>query len=567
VEQRSSVYVKLPDKYREGGVRGQTMQGLMSERPLLISAILKHAAIYHRETEIVSRTVEGAMHRYTYDEAERRSKRLARALQRLGIGLGDRVGTLAWNTFRHFELYYAISGIGAVCHTINPRLFDEQVLYIVNHAADRLLFVDASFAPLIERLAPHLPAECRIVWMTGEGAEPAASRSSLPCYEALIAAEDEDFEWPEFDERSAAALCYTSGTTGKPKGALYTHRSTLLHAFGISLSDAIPLSARDTVCPVVPLFHACGWGTAYTAPMNGAKLVLPGPRLDGQSLYELFEAEGVTVSLGVPTVWLNFDTYLAGSNARCSTLRWLLCGGSAVPPSLIEALESRGISLRQGWGMTEMSPLGTTAALKATHLGLDSAAQMKVKAKQGRPVFGVEMKVVDDAGRKLPPDGESMGELLVRGPWIISGYFDDAEASAAAIDPEGWFRTGDVATIDADGYMQIMDRRKDVIKSGGEWISSIDLENAAIAHPDIAEAAVVAVPHPRWAERPLLIVTRQPDHRPQRDDLLAFLAERFPRWMLPDDVVVLDELPHTATGKVMKTRLREMFRDHPLADR
>jgi fatty-acyl-CoA synthase len=549
------------------GLREEAMQGLMSERPLLISAIIKHAALYHRDTEIVTRTVEGPLHRYTYGEAERRAKRLARVLLKLGVKPGDRVGTLAWNTLRHFELYYATSGIGAVCHTINPRLFDEQIVYIVNHAADRLLFVDTSFVPLLERLAPQFPADTRIVLMTEEGAEPSTSFARLPCYETLTAAGDEDFEWPEFDERTAAALCYTSGTTGKPKGALYSHRSTVLHAFGISLPDAIPLSASDTVCPVVPLFHACGWGIAYTAPMNGAKLVLPGARLDGQSLYELFEAEGVTVSLGVPTVWLGFEAYLAASGARCSTLRWVLSGGSAVPPSLIEAFERRGILIRQGWGMTEMSPVGTTAAPKAKHLGLDPNAQMKVKCKQGRPVFGVEMKLVDDAGQRQPHDGGSTGELLVRGPWIISGYFEDAEASAIAVDEDGWFRTGDVATIDADGYMQIMDRRKDVIKSGGEWISSIDLENAAIAHPDVAEAAVIAVPHPRWAERPLLVVTPRADCRPQCDDLLAFLAERFPRWMLPDDVVVLDELPHTATGKVMKIRLREMFRNHRLPER
>jgi 3-(methylthio)propionyl---CoA ligase len=540
------------------------MQGLMSERPLLVSSIIKHAAAFHRDTEIVSRTMEGATHRYTYGEAERRSKQLARALLRLGIGPGDRVGTLAWNTHRHFELYYGISGIGAVCHTINPRLFEEQIIYIVNHAADRLLFVETSFVPLIERLAPKLPAECRIILLTDPSVEPADRLSGLPAYEELVAAEHDDFEWPEFDERAAAALCYTSGTTGKPKGALYSHRSTVLHAFGISLPDAIPLSARDTVCPVVPLFHACGWGTPYTAPMNGAKLVLPGPRLDGQSLYELFEAEGVTMSLGVPTVWLGFDAYLSATGARCSTLRWILSGGSAVPPSLIEAFERRDILIRQGWGMTEMSPLGTTAALKAKHLALDPEAQMTVKAKQGRPVFGVEMKVVDDTGQIQPHDGKSIGELLVRGPWIVSGYFDDDEASAAVVEPDGWFHTGDVATIDADGYMQVMDRWKDVIKSGGEWISSIDLENVAIGHSDVAEAAVIAVPHPRWGERPLLIVTPRPGRRPDRDALLGLLEQRFPRWMLPDDVVVLDELPHTATGKVMKTRLREMFRNHQL---
>lgn len=543
------------------------MQGLMSEQQLLVSAIIRHAATYHRDTEIVSRTVEGPIHRYTYGEAERRSRRLAQALLRLGIKPGDRVGTLAWNTFRHFELYYGISGIGAVCHTINPRLFDEQIIYIVNHAADRLLFVDASFVPLIERLAPHLPAQCRIVLLTEEDVEPSGKLPKLNCYERLIADEDEDFEWPEFDERTAAALCYTSGTTGKPKGALYSHRSTVLHALGVSLPDAIAFSARDTVCPVVPLFHANGWGTAYAAPMNGAKLVLPGARLDGPSLCELFEAEGVTMSLGVPTVWLGFEAHLSATGAGCPTLRRLVCGGSAVPPSLIEALERRGIVMLHAWGMTEMSPLGTTAALKGKHLGLDDAERMAVKSKQGRPVFGVEMKVVDDKGRAQPHDGKSMGELLVRGPWIISGYFEDAEASAAAIERDGWFHTGDVATIDPDGYMQIMDRRKDVIKSGGEWISSIDLENAAIAHPDVAQAAVVAVPHSRWAERPLLVVTPRPQCLPKRDDLIAFLAERFPRWMLPDDVVVLDELPHTATGKVMKTRLREMFQDHKLPER
>jgi acyl-CoA synthetase (AMP-forming)/AMP-acid ligase II len=543
------------------------MQGLMMERPLLISALIKHAATYHRDTEVVTRTVEGAIHRYTYGDAEHRAKQLAKALLRVGIRPGDRVGTLAWNTFRHFELYYAISGIGAVCHTINPRLFDDQIIYIVNHAGDRLLFVDTTFVPLIERLASQLPKGCRVVMMTEENATAPTSCSVLPSYEELIAMEDAEFEWPEFDERTSAALCYTSGTTGKPKGALYSHRSTVLHAFGISLPDAIPLSARDTVCPVVPLFHACGWGTAYTAPMNGAKLVMPGPRLDGQSLYELFEAEGVTMSLGVPTVWLGFEAYLSATDAHCSTLRWLLCGGSAVPPSLIEAFERRDILLRQGWGMTEMSPLGTTAALKAKHLGIDADAQMKVKSKQGRPVFGVEMKVVDDAGQAQPHDGKSIGELLVRGPWIVSGYFEDPESSAAAVEKDGWFHTGDVVTIDPDGYMQIMDRRKDVIKSGGEWISSIDLENAAVAHPDVAEAAVIAVPHPRWAERPLLIVTPRPNRRPERDDLLNFLAKRFPQWMLPDDVVVLEELPHTATGKVMKTRLREVFHDYKLPER
>jgi acyl-CoA synthetase (AMP-forming)/AMP-acid ligase II len=543
------------------------MLGLMSERPLLISGIITHAAIYHAGTEVVTRTVEGPIHRYTYADAETRAKRLARALLRLGIKPGDRVATLAWNTHRHFELYYGISGIGAVCHTINPRLFDDQIVYIVNHAADRLLFVETSFIPLVERLLPQLPKDCRII-LLGD------AQTTLPVlatYDALNAAESEDFEWPEFDERTAAALCYTSGTTGHPKGVLYSHRSTVIHALAASLPHAIPMTASDVVCPIVPLFHACGWATAYTAPMNGAKLVWPGARLDGPSLCELFNAEGVTLSLGVPTVWLGFEAYLRETGATCATLRGVLSGGSAVPPSLMAAFEARGIDMVQGWGMTEMSPLGTVSALKAKHAGLDAEGKRRVKGKAGRPVYGVEMKVVDDDGHALPHDGSSVGELLVRGPWIVSGYFKNEEATAAAVEPDGWFHTGDTASIDPDGYMQISDRRKDVIKSGGEWISSIDLEVAAMAHETVAEAAAIAIAHPRWGERPLLIVTPRPGlpagRRPERDALIAFLGERFPRWMLPDDVLIVDELPHTATGKVMKTRLRELYAAPPSPNR
>jgi 3-(methylthio)propionyl---CoA ligase len=537
----------------------EAMLGGMSERPLLISSIISHAATSHGDVAIVSRTVEGSLHRYTYRDAERRSKQLAGALLRLGIRPGDRVATMAWNTHRHFELYYAISGIGAVCHTINPRLFDDQIVYILNHAADRLLFVDATFLPLVERLASRFPADCRVVVMADPAGVPDTRLPTLPCYEALLAPESGELVWPEFDERTAAALCYTSGTTGHPKGALYSHRSTVLHAFAISLPDAISISADDVVCPVVPLFHACGWGIPYAGPMNGAKLVMPGPRLDGESLYTLFESERVSYSLGVPTVWLGFESYLSTSGKRCSTLNRVLSGGSAVPAAMVEAFARHGIDMRQGWGMTEMSPLGTTAALKAKHYALAPEEKFAVKLKQGRPVFGVEMKIVDDAGRTLPRDGKSIGELLVRGPWIISGYFKDEAASVAAVEPDGWFHTGDMATIDADGYMQIADRRKDVIKSGGEWISSIDLENAAVAHDDVAEAAVIAVPDPRWGERPLLVVTPRPGRRPDRQALIELLARQFPKWMLPDEVVCLDELPHTATGKIMKVRLREMF--------
>jgi fatty-acyl-CoA synthase len=540
------------------------MRGLMAERQLLISSLIKHAARYHGDVEVVSRLADRSLHRYTYAEAERRSRCLARALTRLGIRPGDRVGTLAWNNFRHFELYYGVSGIGAVCHTINPRLFDDQIVYIVNHARDRLLFVEAGFIPLVERLRPQLPADLGIVLLEPAG----TSLPVLATHDELVAAGSEDgFDWPEFDEWTAAALCYTSGTTGRPKGVLYTHRSTLLHAYGVSLPEAIPMSSRDVVCPVVPMFHACGWGVPYVAAMNGTKLVLPGPHLDGASLYELFEAEGVTLSLGVPTVWLGFEAHLSATGARCTTFRRVLSGGSAVPPAMITAFERHGISVCQGWGMTEMSPVGTTALLRPRHDRLDSAAQLAIRAKQGRPLFGVEMKIVDDEGRELPHDGRAAGELLVRGPWIIGAYYNDAEASAEAVEPDGWFHTGDVATIDPDGYLQLTDRRKDIIKSGGEWISSIELENAAMAHESVGEAAAIAVPHPRWGERPLLIVTPRsglpPERKPDRDALIAFLAEKFPRWMLPDDVLVIDELPHTATGKIMKTRLRELYGKTP----
>jgi 3-(methylthio)propionyl---CoA ligase len=539
------------------------MRGCMGERPLLISAIIDHAAVYHSDTEIVSRLVDGSTHRYSYADAQRRSKRLANALLKLGIEPGDRIGTLAWNSYRHFELYYGVSGIGAVCHTINPRLFDEQIVYIVNHAHDRLLFVETSFIPLVERLAPQFPKDCRIVLLSKAD----TSLPVLATYDELIAGESDEFDWPEFDECTAAALCYTSGTTGRPKGVLYSHRSTVIHALGASLPHAIPMTASDVVCPVVPLFHACGWATPYTAPMNGAKLVFPGARLDGASLYELFEAEGVTLSLGVPTVWLGFTAHLEATGAKCSTLRGVLSGGSAIPPSLIAAFEERGIAMVQGWGMTEMSPLGTVSALKAKHKGLDKTGQRAIKATAGRPVFGVEMKIVDDDSRRLPHDGVAVGEILVRGPWVINGYFEDEEASRAAVTEDGWLRTGDVGSIDRDGYMRISDRRKDVIKSGGEWISTIDLENTAMGHDSVAEAAVIAVPHPRWGERPLLVIAPRPGQQPETGELIELLAQRFPRWMLPDDVAIVTEMPHTATGKVMKTKLREMFAGHKLPER
>jgi 3-(methylthio)propionyl---CoA ligase len=534
------------------------LRGLMGDQPLLVSMCIQHAARNHADTEIVSRTIEGPIHRYTYAQAEPRARRVAKALQRIGIRPGDRVATMAWNTYRHFELYHGISGIGAVCHTINPVLSDEQITYIFNHAADRLLFLETSFVRLIERLRPQLPTDLRIV-LLGE-AETSLATEGL--YEDMVAAEDDGFSWPQFDERSACALCYTSGTTGKPKGVLYSHRSTMLHAFGASLPGALAMGASDVACPVVPMFHVCGWATPYTAPMNGTKLVYPGPKLDGASLYELFETEGVTLGLGVPTVWLNFNNYLRDNNKATTTLRGVVSGGTAIPLSLLQAYEARGVTMLHAWGMTEMSPLGTTAALKAKHHRLDKAEQTRIRLTQGRPLLGVEMKIVDDDLKALPHDGKAVGELLVRGPWIASAYYNDEEATKSAVEPDGWFHTGDVASIDPDGYVRLTDRRKDVIKSGGEWISSIDLENAAMAHEAVAEAAVIAIPHPKWDERPLLLVTARAGCHPERDDIIALLARRFPKWMLPDDVVVLDELPHTGTGKVMKTRLREMFRDY-----
>jgi len=541
------------------------MRGLMMEGPLLIQTMLDHAARYHADTEIVSRTNEGPIHRYTYAEAERRSKRLAKALRRLGIKLGDRIGTLAWNGYRHYELYFGVSGIGAICHTINPRLFHGQLDYIVNHAEDALIFFDLSFAPLIENLAAHWKPVRHYVAMTDRAHMPTISVKNLLCYEELIAAESAELSWPVFDENTASSLCYTSGTTGNPKGSLYSHRSTVLHAFACCMANNTAFAMWDSVCPIVPMFHANAWAVPYSCTMAGAKLVFPGPKLDGESLQSLFEAEQVTLTLGVPTVWLGLLKYLEESGKRIDGVKRVLVGGSAAPPAMIKAFEEKyGVEAIHGWGMTEMSPVGTLGTLKAKFRLLTKDQQLARKAMQGRPLYGVEMKLVDAAGKVQPHDGQARGELLVRGPWIVSAYYKDEAASREAIDAEGWFRTGDVAAIDADGYLQLVDRRKDVIKSGGEWISSIDIENAAIAHPDVAEAAVIGVPHPKWAERPLLVIVPKEGRAPTRETLLGFLTGKLAKWALPDDVVLLPELPHTATGKILKTKLREIFADHRL---
>jgi acyl-CoA synthetase (AMP-forming)/AMP-acid ligase II len=541
------------------------MLGLMMQQPLRIAGLIEHAAKWHGDTEIVSRLPEGGpLHRYTYAAAHGRAKQLANALTRLGIQDGDRVGTLAWNTHRHFELYYGISGIAAVCHTINPRLFFEQLVYIINHAQDRLLFFDLTFLPLVNKLAPHCPTVEKWILMAGPEHLPAESAlAGLASYESLLAAESADFEWPVFDENTASSLCYTSGTTDEPKGVLYSHRSTLLHSYAASLPDCFNCGARDVILPVVPMFHVNAWGVPYLSALNGCKLVLPGPALDAASLYELFESEGVTFSAGVPTIWFGLLTYMREGQRKFSTLRKMIVGGASCPPALLRAFdEELGVEIRHAWGMSETSPLGTVSTLKASQLDLPEEAQFFFKIKQGRTIFGVDMEIVDGEGQPLPHDGVAFGDLLVRGPFIASDYF--GTSSPGQLTASGWFRTGDVATIDPDGFMNITDRSKDVIKSGGEWISSIDLENLAVAHPAVAEAAVIGVPHPKWSERPLLVAVLKPGHDISGEELLAFLDGKIAPWWRPDAVEFVASLPHTATGKLLKTQLRKDFAGYEL---
>jgi len=536
------------------------LYGQMMDVPLTVSSLLAHASRHFGSVEIVSKRVEGDVHRYTYRDCEKRAKQLAQALIGLGVEAGDRIGTLAWNGYRHLEAYYGTTGFGAVCHTINPRLFPEQIAFIVNHAHDRYVLFDITFAPLVDVLAPQCPNVRGWIAMTDEAHMPKMN-TAVSSYEALIAQHDGAFDWPAIDERSASNLCYTSGTTGHPKGALYTHRSTVLHAFGASLPDAMGLSARDSVLPVVPMFHVNAWGIPHAAPLTGAKLVFPGKDLDGKSLYELMEAERVTYSAGVPTVWLGLLNHLREANAKFSTLERTVIGGSACPPAMIKTFqEVYGVEVIHAWGMTEMSPLGTLAKLTWEQTQRPPDEQRKLREKQGHAMYGVDMKIVGDDGRELPWDGVAFGDLHVRGPWVIDRYFR-GDASPLV---DGWFPTGDVATIDKDSFLNITDRSKDVIKSGGEWISSIEVENVAIAHPAVAEAACIACSHPKWTERPLLVVVRRPDAHVTRDELLAFYEGKVAKWWIPDDVVFVDELPHTATGKLQKLKLREQFRDRVL---
>jgi acyl-CoA synthetase (AMP-forming)/AMP-acid ligase II len=544
------------------------MNGLMMQQPLLISSLLTHAERHHGEQQIVSRRVEGDLHRTTYAELGERSRRLANAVAGLGVKAGERVATLAWNGYRHMELYYAVSGSGAVLHTLNPRLHPDQVVWIADHAEDQVLFFDLTFLPLVEAVAPRAATVKAFVLMTDRAHMPATTTiPNLLCYEDLLAAASPAFAWPRLDENAAATLCYTSGTTGNPKGALYSHRSSVLHTYAAALPDTFGASAGDTILPVVPMFHVNAWGLPYVACMVGAKLVFPGPFLDGKSLHELFEAEGVTVSAGVPTVWQGLLAHVEAKGLAFSTMRRTVIGGSACPPAMMRAFQERhDVQVLHAWGMTEMSPLGTMCVLKPSQRDLDPEQRLAIQAKQGRAVFGVDLKIVDDAGNELPHDGKASGELLVRGPWVIAEYFKGEGGNPLVEDAEGrgWFPTGDVATIDADGFMQITDRSKDVIKSGGEWIGSIDLENIAMAHPAVAMAACIAAPHPKWDERPLLVVTRKPGAEVSREELLEFYAGRIAKWWTPDDVVFVDAIPLGATGKMQKNKLREQFRDHRL---
>jgi len=541
------------------------MFGLMQDRPLLVSSLIEYADQIHGETEIVSRCADG-MHRGTWRSTHKRARQLASALIALGVKPGDRVATLAWNSHRHLELYYAVSGIGAVLHTVNPRLFPEQLTYIINHAEDTLLFYDTAFAPLVEKLKPELPTVKHFVVLADEAATAAVQKSHpyVRSYEALLSGQRDDYVWPVLDENTAAALCYTSGTTGNPKGVLYSHRSTVLHALASCMKDVLGLSCQESVLLIVPMFHASGWGVPYSAAMAGAKVVFPGAALDGASVCELLNSESCTLSLGVPTVWLGLLAYLdKHPESKPKHLRRMLIGGSAAARALIARLESElSVDVIHLWGMTEMSPVGTASQRPRNWNTLSSDEKLDLKVKQGRVMWGVELKIVDDNGQALPHDGKAFGTVKVRGPWIAKSYFRSEGGSI--VDDDGWFSTGDVATIDPSGYMQITDRAKDVIKSGGEWISSIDLENAALVHPAVQEAAVIGVAHPTWQERPLMLVICKPGQSVTRDELQSVLASKVAKWWLPDDILFVSELPHTATGKLNKLKLREQYQHHKL---
>jgi fatty-acyl-CoA synthase len=535
----------------------------MQNQPLLISSLIEFAERHHGDGQVVSRRVEGDIHRYTWADVARRSRQVAGALEALGLAFSDRVATLAWNGYRHLELYFGVSGSGRVLHTINPRLHPEQIAWIANHAEDQVLCFDATFLPIVQAIHARCPGIRQYVMLCEPGKLPADSGiPDLVAYEDWIGGQPTEYAWPSFDENSASSMCYTSGTTGHPKAALYSHRSTILHAYAAALPDVMSLSARDSVLPVVPMFHVNAWGIPYSAALTGCKLVFPGPALDGKSVYELIEAEQVSYAAGVPTVWQMLLGHMAPQGLRFSSLKRTVIGGSACPPAMIEAFrEKYGVEVLHAWGMTEMSPLGTLCTLKNKHLAMSPEEQMKIRLKQGRAIYGVDLRIVGDDGQELPWDGRTYGDLQVKGPWIVRDYYK-AEGASPLVD--GWFPTGDVATIDADGYMQITDRSKDVIKSGGEWISSIDIENIAMAHPAVQMAACVGMKHPKWDERPIVAVVKKPGADLTREELLAFYEGRIAKWQIPDDVVFVESIPLGATGKMLKTRLREQLKDYRL---
>jgi acyl-CoA synthetase (AMP-forming)/AMP-acid ligase II len=538
------------------------MLGNMMDQPLLISSLIEHAERANPNSEIVSRRCEGDIHRYTMKEAAKRSKKAANALLKLGAQPSDRIATLAWNNYRHFELYFGVSGIGSVLHTINPRLFPEQLVYIINHARDRWVFVDLTFVPLLESIQDQIPHVEGFVIMTDEATMPATSLKNVTCYESLINDAHDQIEWPVFDENTAAALCYTSGTTGNPKGVLYSHRSTLLHALSEISREALGISSLSCVLPVVPMFHVNAWGVPYAAAMTGAKLVFPGQGMDGASLWELIEAEKPDLLLGVPTVWLMLLNHMDEIGKTLDSVKNVVVGGSAAPLSMIKKFDQvHNAFLIHAWGMTEMSPLGTSNVRTIAMDSMPIEERYKLQQKQGRPVFGVEMKIVNDEGEVQPHDGVSYGRLLVRGPWIIKQYYKTDDMSSFE---NGWLDTGDVATIDKQDYLAIVDRSKDIIKSGGEWISSIDLENAAVGHPDIVEACVIGVAHEKWDERPLLLAIMKPESSTSGDDIKEFLSDKIAKFWMPDEVIFVENLPHTATGKLLKINLRKEYHDYLL---
>jgi fatty-acyl-CoA synthase len=539
------------------------MLGLMQDTPLLISSIITHAQKYHKDSEIVTQSVEGGIGRTTYGKIGQRSAQLAHALTASDIGTSDVVASLAWNTDRHLELYFGVSSMGAVLNTVNPRLFPEQLIYVLNHSEAQLMFVDLTFMPLIEKLAAHLPLIKNYIVLTDKTHMPESSLDNLICYEDYIAGQEIKYDWPKLDENHAASLCYTSGTTGNPKGVLYSHRSTVLHAYSLAMKDNLNIGNRDSLMPIVPMFHVNAWGTPYACAMVGCKMVMPGAMMTGENFYNLIRDEGVTIALGVPTIWLGLLQHIStvkGQDFKKLPIETFVIGGSAAPRTMIKDLEETfDATALHAWGMTETSPLGASCRLMAKHDGLSEDEKMDVKCRQGRPPFGLEMKITDDDGTEFARDGKAFGRLSVRGPWVSSAYY---KSDKDILDTDGFFDTGDVSTLDPDGYMTIVDRSKDVIKSGGEWISSIELENVAVGHPEIMEAGVIGIAHPKWQERPLLVCVAAEGTSPTKESILEFMEGKIAKWWTPDDVVFLDKMPHTATGKILKTALREIYKDY-----